>query len=175
MSNLLAFKKQTKICSSCKSELSLDCFSLNSAAKDKLQYSCRDCQIARLRKRDKSVIKQYSIKYRNQKRNDLRWRLMQLLNSSKARSILKNREHTITLEDLLRIYPVDGNCPIFGFKLEWNSAGFRETSPSIDRIDSSKGYTIDNVQIISWKANRIKNYATVEELEMIVSYLKSGG
>ena len=63
---------------------------------------------------------------------------------------------------------------VFGFDLEFNSAGFRETSPSIDRIDSTKGYTRNNVQIISWKANRLKAYATVEDLEILVAYLKQG-
>jgi len=72
------------------------------------------------------------------------------------------------------LYPVDGKCPVFGFNLEFNDAGFRETSPSIDRIDSDKGYTKDNIQIISWKANRLKAYATVEDLEILVAFLKQG-
>jgi len=39
--------------------------------------------------------------------------------------------------------------------------------PSIDRIDSTKPHTLDNIQIISWGANRIKNNASLEELIMI--------
>ena len=97
-----------------------------------------------------------------------------LINASKQRAKLKNRDHSITVDDIKAIYPTDGCCPIFGMKLEFNNAGFRENSPSIDRIDSSKGYTTDNIQIISWKANRIKSYATVEELEIIVAYMKQG-
>jgi hypothetical protein len=38
---------------------------------------------------------------------------------------------------------------------------------SIDRIDPSKGYTPDNVWLISQRANRIKNDATPEELKLI--------
>ena len=97
-----------------------------------------------------------------------------LLNASKQRAKLKSREHSITLEDIKDLYPVDGKCPVFGFNLEFNDAGFRETSPSIDRIDSDKGYTKDNIQIISWKANRLKAYATVEDLEILVAFLKQG-
>jgi hypothetical protein len=56
----------------------------------------------------------------------------------------------------------------------FNDSGFRENSPSIDRIDSIEGYTVDNIQIISWKANRIKAYATVEELEIVIAFMKQG-
>lgn len=32
--------------------------------------------------------------------------------------------------------------------------------PSIDRLDDNKGYSFDNMRIISWKENREKEYAT---------------
>jgi hypothetical protein len=41
-------------------------------------------------------------------------------------------------------------------------------------INSEKGYTKGNIQIISWKANRIKGYASLQELEMLVAYMKQG-
>lgn len=97
-----------------------------------------------------------------------------LINASKQRAKLNDREHDINVEDIKAIYPVDGCCPIFGIKLEFNGAGFRDNSPSIDRIDSTKGYTRDNIQVISWKANRIKGAASLQDLEMLVAYLKQG-
>ena len=97
-----------------------------------------------------------------------------LINASKQRAKNKDREHNISVEDIKKIFPEDGCCPIFGMKLEFNSAGFRENSPSIDRIDSTKGYTPDNIQIISWKANRIKGYASIQEIEMLLAYLTQG-
>lgn len=62
----------------------------------------------------------------------------------------------------------------FGITLQFNSVGFRDNSPSIDRIDSTKGYTRDNIQIISWKANSIKRNASLEELILLVNYLNQG-
>jgi hypothetical protein len=53
-------------------------------------------------------------------------------------------------------------CPVFGTKLV--VGGERKTSPSIDRIDNTKGYVPGNVQVISHLANVMKNSATVEEL-----------
>jgi hypothetical protein len=51
--------------------------------------------------------------------------------------------------------------------------GARSNSPSLDRIDSSKGYTPDNIWVISNKANSIKSNATVEELETIAANLRA--
>ena len=42
-----------------------------------------------------------------------------------------------------------------------------DNSYSLDRIDSTKGYTIENLMVISNRANRIKNNASNEELEKI--------
>lgn len=167
----------TKKCNTCEQELPLVAYSKNNASKDKLQSNCKKCDNAYQRKRredNKESDLAYHRKYQAKRREDFNYRLQMLLNASKQRAVLKNREHTITLDDIKDLYPVDGKCPVFGFNLEFNSQGFRETSPSIDRIDSSKGYTRDNIQIISWKANRLKAYATVEDLELLVAFLKQG-
>ena len=176
MSNLAVVEK-TKQCSTCKEYLSLFSFAKNNAAVDKLQYACKTCDNLRQqtrRKEKKTEVQQYGKEYRKLNFNSLDFRLQGLLNASRARAKTKGREHALTKQDLFDLYPEDNKCPIFGFELQWNSAGFRETSPSIDRIDSTKGYTKDNVQIISWKANRIKGYASVEDLEILLSYLKQG-
>jgi hypothetical protein len=167
----------TKKCSKCQQERLLFDFSKNKASNDGLQHRCRTCDNEYQRKRridNKESDLEYHRKYQAKRREDFTYRLQMLLNASKQRAALKNREHTITLEDIKDLYPVDGKCPVFGFDLEFNSQGFRETSPSIDRIDSTKGYTRDNIQIISWKANRLKAYATVEDLELLVAFLKQG-
>ena len=39
--------------------------------------------------------------------------------------------------------------------------------PALDRIDPSRGYTPDNVWIISYRMNRIKNDATPRELALV--------
>lgn len=177
MSNLALIYKKSKKCRVCLLELPVGDFSKNKANKDTLQNFCKECDRKRQQQRrveKNSSIKEYAKEYRQKHFTNIEYRLQALLNSSRARAKAKNREHTLTRQDLLDLYPTDGRCPIFGIKLEWNTKGFRENSPSIDRIDSTKGYTRDNVQIISWKANRIKGYASVEELEILLSYLKQG-
>lgn len=167
----------TKTCNRCKEEKLLSEFSVNSKAKDRLQYRCRACDVkyqAQRRDANKDQFAEYSREYQRGRRQDFEYRLKMLLNASKQRARDKDRLHDITVDDIKALYPVDGCCPIFGLKLEFNGAGFRDSSPSIDRIDSTKGYTRDNIQIISWKANRIKGAASLQDLEMLVAYLKQG-
>jgi len=177
MSALLKVVRSSKVCGHCKVDKPLTDYTKNNAAGDGLQSKCRPCDVAYQAKRrveNPQKRRDYEKQYLNNKRQDFDFRLNMLLNASKQRARNKNREHTITVEDIKAIYPTDGCCPIFGMKLEFNTAGFRENSPSIDRIDSTKGYTPDNIQIISWKANRIKGYASIQELEMLLAYLTQG-
>ena len=176
--SFVALLKETKECVACKEEVNLAYFAKNNASSDGLQNRCKPCDnfrqaIRRLVKGEE--LRDYSLKYQRNRRKDHRYRLQMLLNASKQRAERKSREHSLTVQDLEELWPANNKCPIFGFDLEWNNAGFRETSPSVDRIDSTKGYTKDNVQIISWKANRIKAYATVAELEAVAKYMKDKG
>ena len=63
------------------------------------------------------------------------------------------------------------HCPILGIELDYFSEYRAEASPSFDRLDTSKGYVPGNVQILSWRANRIKNDGTAEEHRKIADYL----
>lgn len=65
-------------------------------------------------------------------------------------------------------------CPVLGIPLSVNnSESNKDDSPSIDRIDPKKGYTKGNVAVISMKANRIKNDASLEDLQKVVDWLKN--
>jgi hypothetical protein len=44
-------------------------------------------------------------------------------------------------------------------------------APSVDRINSTKGYTKDNIWIISHRANQLKNDATLAEMKLMVENL----
>ena len=64
-------------------------------------------------------------------------------------------------------------CPALGIPLDYvnGSNQHRENSPSIDRIDSTVGYVIGNVQILSFRANRIKSDSTPEELMKLAQFM----
>jgi hypothetical protein len=62
-------------------------------------------------------------------------------------------------------------CPILGMEIDYFAETRQENSPSFDQIDPGKGYVSGNVQILSWRANRIKNNGTAEEHRLIADYL----
>jgi hypothetical protein len=65
-------------------------------------------------------------------------------------------------------------CPVLGIRLRRNNGGRGPCgdSPTLDRVDNSKGYVPGNVRVISWRANRIKNDSTLDELRKLVAYLE---
>jgi hypothetical protein len=68
-------------------------------------------------------------------------------------------------------------CPILGCELNYpslTSQHCRPETPSVDRIDNTLGYVPGNVQVISWRANRLKNDATLQELYRLGQWAARG-
>ena len=65
-------------------------------------------------------------------------------------------------------------CPVLGLRLDYFRSGRgsqTENSPSLDRVDPTKGYTPENTRVISSRANRIKNNGSAEEHRKIAAYM----
>ena len=65
-------------------------------------------------------------------------------------------------------------CPVFGIDLDWGMNGLNGNSPSLDRIDPTKGYVKGNVMMMSDLANRMKQNATPEQLKQFSRYFLFG-
>lgn len=97
-------------------------------------------------------------------------RKTQMLRAAKRRASVKEIEFDIEISDI----DIPEFCPILGLKLDFfNGKEDKDTSPSLDRKDNSKGYIKSNVRIISHRANRLKSNATIEDLEALLKDLKS--
>jgi len=93
-----------------------------------------------------------------------------ILRSAKSTSKRKGLDFDLSLEDIV----IPDVCPVLGIplKLEVGRKGGDANGPSLDRINSYKGYTKDNVWVISKKANMCKSDLTLEQLERMVIVLK---
>lgn len=147
-----------KVCKECNQSLNLNKFSLiekwnvNSGTKD----ICKKC----------------STKIRQSKKLNRDWKVdaaKLLYKNIKSRCKRTGREFSIELEDIV----IPEKCPVFGFELKREDKQTWMSAPSVDRIDSSKGYIKGNVTVVSRRANILKRDATVEELELLLNYYKT--
>ena len=147
-----------KICEECNQSLNLNKFSLiekwnpNSDTKN----TCKKC----------------SIKIRQTEKLNRDWKVdaaRLLYKNIKSRCKRIGREFSIELEDIT----IPEKCPVFGFDLKREDRQTWMCAPSVDRIDSSKGYIKGNVTVVSRRANILKKDATLEELEQLFNYYKT--
>jgi hypothetical protein len=89
-----------------------------------------------------------------------------MLHSAKQRAKQRELEFSITSDDIV----IPDICPVLGIKIEQGigTRSRKRSSPSLDRIDNTKGYIKGNVRVISDRANSLKSDATIEELERIL-------
>lgn len=122
------------------------------------------------RKDNPEKYKQHQKKYRDAHPQQLlqrvkNWRYKNpekaMLQRVRARARRKQYEFNLEISDIL----IPSICPILGLSIDKIVTGTpRNDSPSLDRIDNTKGYIKGNVMVISHKANVMKLNATPEEL-----------
>jgi hypothetical protein len=92
--------------------------------------------------------------------------------AAKRRAKTLGVSFNLTEEDI--VFP--DMCPALGIPIILDkTSGPRvrtDNTPSLDRIIPELGYTKGNVEIVSWRANRLKNDAKLYELEKLVAYMK---
>ena len=106
--------------------------------------------------------------------------LFDMLEGARDRAKKYTVPYTLKVQDLRDI--ITDTCPILGLKFELNKQDQEwgkekkknnwQTSPSLDRIVPDKGYTKDNVIIISLMANSIKNQATPDQIQKVATFYK---
>lgn len=90
-----------------------------------------------------------------------------LVLSVKKRAKAENMEFNITSDDI----KIPEYCPVLGILIVTDNKKREYNSPSIDRIDSNKGYVKGNVCVISWRANMIKSVGNADEHRKIADYI----
>jgi hypothetical protein len=136
-----------RVCTKCKIYKPYSEFHIHKECVNGYNTICKLCR----KPISKSTYKTWSIEYK-------------LWTRAMSRAKQKNREFTITISDIV----VPEICPVLNKLLVPNT----EYAPSLDRVDSSKGYTKDNIRVISKRANTLKNNSSIVELESVIKYLK---
>lgn len=119
-------------------------------------------------------------KYREENREAIRQRAREyykespecfVLHNIKTRAKKQGVPFELTAEDLV----TPEFCPVLGIRLERSTnpkGGVTDCAPTVDRLIPELGYIKGNIIIVSHKANRIKNNATVEELETVARFYR---
>jgi hypothetical protein len=172
-----------KTCTCCGDQLSTDRFYKDKKSADGLRWYCKDCcrlkrnlyskenpgkdtkRKARYRKDNPvSTASAARLYIFENKEKSLYW-------SSKARAKKLNLPFNLDHSDIV----IPSTCPVLGIKLEINSGNSKDSSPSLDRTIPALGYIKGNIEVISHRANQIKNNGTADEHLKIAEYITKRG
>lgn len=92
-----------------------------------------------------------------------------MLNDARRRSKKKSIEFNLKLSDIF----IPEVCPVLGIPLFITGGKRTDNSPSLDRVDNTRGYCKDNVMVISARANNLKNDGTLDEFKLIIKYMEN--
>lgn len=180
-----------KKCSKCKKEKNSTEFYKNKHEKDGLHGWCKICskEFDHIRgqtpkrkeyqkKRSQTPrLKNLRKKYYNDHREVLDYRIKLSLKRAKKRAKEKNILFEINLEWTKKQWEKqNGKCLLSGMPFDLTPSSYRVNpySPSLDRIDSSMGYTKDNTRLILSQINfSINEYGFEEYLKIAKACLNN--
>lgn len=137
---------QEKECWKCKDTKPFSDFCGNKSRPDGKHDMCKPCSSEDSKRRYRENVAKY------------------LWASAKARADKRGLDFDIDIEDVV----VPKVCPLLNIPLYVGKRNeSRKNSPSLDRIDNNYGYIKGNIQVISNKANTVKNDLSFEEFEMM--------
>jgi len=161
VSHLTVFSKTTnesnndqmikeKKCSTCGDFKNIDDFNKDSSKKDGLMNVCKVCK------------KRWTIAHHRTK--------LGLLKDMYHDQSTRSKKYYYKIVDYTRTEFID--CYINSddynnlFK-QWELSGYKkDLIPSIDRINSKLGYSLNNTQFMTWKDNKLKNYKEMKNCDV---------
>jgi len=163
---------KTKICSKCKNAKSITEFWKQKSSKDGLHCWCKECYRNWRREWNKNnpeKCRKNELKWQN-KNPERRWASSCLGNHRRA-----GYKINITIDELHKMAKNIKSCPICNKKLDYRigKGKTKIDSPALDRINNEKTLNRNNVWIICYKCNTIKQDLTLQELaEWCKKFLK---
>lgn len=155
----------TLYCPVCKRELPYYNFDAARKSSTGRMWCCKECYDSKPPIADNHFRAKYDPSFKNmlfeQKRaSRIRNFVHALWRAAKDRADRRGLEFNIEESDII----IPKICPLLNIPIEFGTKENYNNSPSLDRIDNTKGYIKGNIWVISKKANTMKNSATLEEL-----------
>jgi hypothetical protein len=91
-----------------------------------------------------------------------------MLARARHRAKKNNLPFNIELSDIV----IPETCPLLGIELKSNTDKTSPNNPSLDKIIPELGYVKGNIWVVSLRANKLKNDATLQELQTLVENLQ---
>jgi len=166
----------TKVCRKCLTAQPVCDFGDDVGTKDGKRGECRACRAEYDRNRIETPRSRALFKA-SQKRYAARTPRRALYQA--LRSALKRypTDEPVTLDQLLdKFTEQSGKCALSGVEMTWSGKAsilgrVRPNSVSLDRVDSSKGYTVKNVRLICYCFNAFRGDMTDEEMYLYAHIL----
>lgn len=139
-------------CVKCGLDKELDCYYMRSNGKPNSR-TCKECTKIKVRENLKKVGNAYDFSekgvfrviYKNQKRHQ---------------KLRGHGDMPYTKQELVVWCKENG---FNGLYSEWVESGhLKDLKPSVDRLDDLKGYSLDNIRLVTWKENRRHQYSDIE-------------
>lgn len=143
-----------KTCTHCGQVLPIELFTKNNSVLSGYGGHCKRCHNTKNRHRH------------DRRKEDADYRASSLLRAAKDR----HPDVTITKEWITEKI-LKGRCEVTGIEFESSvEKPARPFTPSLDRIDPTRGYHEDNVQVVCWIYNRAKG---VQDFEAVLKMAKA--
>lgn len=114
----------------------------------------------------KLIAQQREYYYKQKEENPIHQIYLRL----KSRAAKKGLEFNLEESDIT----IPETCPFLDIPLFFTKGKQSKNSPSIDRIDNSKGYIKGNICTMSSRANGMKNDLTIPLLKKFLTYMETG-
>lgn len=138
-----------RVCITCQTPKDEGCFRIYSKSKN-LRKQCKTCD------------GQDAVRWMRQ--NPERT----MLNAARKRAKEQGIPFAITVSDIV----IPKICPVLRHPFEQGTRAEHDWSPSLDRKIPQLGYVPGNVQVISYKANRLKSDASIADLKRLIRYMR---
>ncbi len=165
----------TKVCPVCNRELSIDRFRIYTKSKTGRYWMCEECyqHHSTLTNGDKNYFRKLRLRLVPEYKEEVnslhalsrqRRFIEGMWRAARSRAKKKGLEFNIEVSDIV----IPEICPILEVPFVYGTKGNYSYTPSLDRIDNSKGYVKGNIMVISQKANSMKNNASWDEIHKFV-------